>query len=238
MVITFLLGVWAAGRVAMAKSPGCKAVVDGLLTLPMVLPPTVAGFFLLLIFGVKRPLGRMFLEIFGVKLVFSWAAAVITATAISFPLMYRAARGAFEQVDQNLIHAARTLGLGERRIFWAVIMPNAMPGVLSGAILAFARGLGEFGATSMLAGNIAGETRTLPLAIYSEVAAGSFKTAYPYVWIIVAISFAAVAVMNALAAPRGQKGRGKRRIRRFGWLEKDKPGEKGQIKCLIKTLIL
>ncbi len=141
--------------------------------------------------------------------------------------MYRAARGAFEQVDQNLIHAARTLGLGERRIFWAVIMPNAMPGVLSGAILAFARGLGEFGATSMLAGNIAGETRTLPLAIYSEVAAGSFKTAYPYVWIIVAISFAAVAVMNALAAPRGQKGRGKRRIRRFGWLEKDKPGEKG-----------
>ena len=118
----------------------------------MVLPPTVAGFFLLMIFGVKRPLGQLFLELFGVKIVFSWAATVIAAVAISFPLMYRAARGAFEQVDVTLIYAARTLGFSESRIFWKVILPSAMPGVLSGAILAFARGLGEFGATAMLAG--------------------------------------------------------------------------------------
>lgn len=199
IVITFFLGVWAARIVVMSKSQKFKTVVDGILTLPMVLPPTVAGFFLLMIFGVKRPLGQFFLEIFGVKIVFSWAATVIAATVISFPLMYRAARGAFEQVDKTLIYAARTLGFSEGKIFWRVIMPAAMPGVLSGAILAFARGLGEFGATAMLAGNIAGKTQTLPLAIYSEVAAGKMSAAYQYVWIIVVISFLVVVLMNVLA---------------------------------------
>lgn len=210
IVLTFFLGVWAARLVVMAKSPKFKVIVDGILTLPMVLPPTVAGFFLLLIFGVKRPLGRLFLELFGVKIVFSWAATVITATVIAFPLMYRAARGAFEQVDVTLIYAARTLGFSERKIFWKIIMPAAMPGVLSGAILAFARGLGEFGATAMLAGNIAGETRTLPLAIYSEVAAGKMSAAYKYVWIIVAISFIVVVLMNVLAARERRGGRSRR----------------------------
>ena len=199
IVITFFLGVWAARIVVMSKSQKFKTVVDGILTLPMVLPPTVAGFFLLMIFGVKRPLGQFFLEFFGVKIVFSWAATVIAATVISFPLMYRAARGAFEQVDKTLIYAARTLGFSEGKIFWRVIMPAAMPGVLSGAILAFARGLGEFGATAMLAGNIAGKTQTLPLAIYSEVAAGKMSAAYQYVWIIVIISFVVVVLMNVLA---------------------------------------
>lgn len=207
IVLTFFLGVWAARMVVMARSPKVKTVVDGILTLPMVLPPTVVGFFLLMIFGVKRPLGRLFLELFGVKIVFSWAATVITATVISFPLMYRAARGAFEQVDETLIYAARTLGFSERRIFWTVIMPSAMPGVLSGAILAFARGLGEFGATAMLAGNIAGETRTLPLAIYSEVAAGKMSAAYQYVWIIVVISFVVVVLMNVLAIREKKTGK-------------------------------
>ena len=205
IVITFFLGVWAARIVVMSKSQKFKTVVDGILTLPMVLPPTVAGFFLLMIFGVKRPLGQFFLEFFGVKIVFSWAATVIAATVISFPLMYRAARGAFEQVDKTLIYAARTLGLSEGKIFWRVIMPAAMPGVLSGAILAFARGLGEFGATAMLAGNIAGKTQTLPLAIYSEVAAGKMSAAYQYVWIIVIISFVVVVLMNVLAGKEKQK---------------------------------
>lgn len=205
IVITFFLGVWAARIVVMSKSQKFKTVVDGILTLPMVLPPTVAGFFLLMIFGVKRPLGQFFLELFGVKIVFSWAATVIAATVISFPLMYRAARGAFEQVDKTLIYAARTLGFSEGKIFWRVVMPAAMPGVLSGAILAFARGLGEFGATAMLAGNIAGKTQTLPLAIYSEVAAGKMSAAYQYVWIIVVISFVVVVLMNVLAGKEKQK---------------------------------
>ena len=205
IVITFFLGVWAARIVVMSKSQKFKTVVDGILTLPMVLPPTVAGFFLLMIFGVKRPLGQFFLEFFGVKIVFSWAATVIAATVISFPLMYRAARGAFEQVDKTLIYAARTLGFSEGKIFWRVVMPAAMPGVLSGAILAFARGLGEFGATAMLAGNIAGKTQTLPLAIYSEVAAGKMSAAYQYVWIIVVISFVVVVLMNVLAGKEKRK---------------------------------
>lgn len=218
IVITFFLGVWAARLVVMAKSPKVKMVVDGILTLPMVLPPTVAGFFLLMIFGVKRPLGQLFLEVFGVKIVFSWAATVIAATAISFPLMYRSARGAFEQVDQTLIYAARTLGFSEGKIFWKVIMPSAMPGVLSGAILAFARGLGEFGATAMLAGNIAGKTQTLPLAIYSEVAAGKMSAAYKYVWIIVGISFMVVVLMNVLAV----------REKNGGFRKKEKAAEKAE----------
>ena len=197
-IFSFFLGIFAARKIVKA-SPGVKAVLDGILTLPMVLPPTVAGFFLLMIFGVKRPLGQLFLELFGVKIVFSWAATVIAAVAISFPLMYRAARGAFEQVDVTLIYAARTLGFSESRIFWKVILPSAMPGVLSGAILAFARGLGEFGATAMLAGNIAGKTQTLPLAIYSQVAAGKMSMAYQYVWIIVVISFLVVVLMNVLS---------------------------------------
>lgn len=127
IIITFFLGVWMARLVVSARSEKVKMVLDGILTLPMVLPPTVAGFFLLMIFGVKRPLGQLFLELFGVKIVFSWAATVIAAVAISFPLMYRAARGAFEQVDVTLIYAARTLGFSESRIFWKVILPSAMP---------------------------------------------------------------------------------------------------------------
>lgn len=206
IIITFFLGIWMARLVVSARSEKVKMVLDGILTLPMVLPPTVAGFFLLMIFGVKRPLGQLFLELFGVKIVFSWAATVIAAVAISFPLMYRAARGAFEQVDVTLIYAARTLGFSESRIFWKVILPSAMPGVLSGAILAFARGLGEFGATAMLAGNIAGKTQTLPLAIYSQVAAGKMSMAYQYVWIIVVISFLVVVLMNVLSR-RDMRGR-------------------------------
>jgi molybdate transport system permease protein len=134
-----------------------------------------------------------------VKIVFSWTATVIAAVVISFPLMYRSARGAFEQVDQNLIMAARTLGMSERKIFWRIIMPLALPGVVGGGILAFARGLGEFGATAMIAGNIENKTRTLPLAIYSEVAAGNMQIASYYVIIVLAISFLVVVSTNYFA---------------------------------------
>jgi molybdate transport system permease protein len=156
----------------------------------------VAGFFLLYIFGVRGPVGKFFLDFFSVKIAFSWGATVLAAVAISFPLMYRSARGALEQIDPNLIYVGRTLGFSEWRIFWEISLPTALPGIASGGILAFARGLGEFGATAMIAGNISGKTRTLPLAIYSAVSSGDMDIAYNYVLIIVVFSFAVVAAMN------------------------------------------
>lgn len=196
IILTFFLGVGAAFLVFKMRHEKGKMILDGILTLPLVLPPTVAGFFLLYLFGVKRPLGRFFLEWFGVKIAFSWQATVLAAVVISFPLMYRSARGAFEQVDPDLLNAGRSLGMPEGRIFIKVLLPNSLPGLVSGGILAFARGLGEFGATAMIAGNIAGRTRTLPLAVYSDVAAGNMERAWTYVLILVVISFAVVTGMN------------------------------------------
>lgn len=205
IVITFFLGILAAWLVVSLKSEVWRTFLDGLLTLPLVLPPTVAGFFLLYLFGVKRPLGQFFLEYFSVKIAFSWVATVIAAVVMSFPLMYRSARGAFEQVDPNLVQAARTIGMGEWTIFRRILMANAVPGIVSGGVLAFARGLGEFGATAMIAGNIAGKTRTLPMAVYSEVAAGNMEKAYRYVAVIVVIAFLSVIVMNRAGAGNGRK---------------------------------
>jgi molybdate transport system permease protein len=196
IAVTFFLGLLLAEAVAGIRSRKLKMILDGILTLPLVLPPTVAGFFLLWIFGVRGPVGKFFVNLFSIKIAFSWAATVLASAVISLPLMYRSSRGALEQVDRNLIYAGRTLGMGEWKIFWKVSLPTALPGIASGAVLAFARGLGEFGATAMIAGNIAGKTRTLPLAIYSAVAAGDMNTAGVYVLIIVLFSFAVVAVMN------------------------------------------
>jgi len=203
--ITFFAGIAMAKFVLAIRNDWIRILLDGILTLPLVLPPTVAGFFLLYLFGVKRPIGRFFLEYFGVKIAFSWGATVLAAVVISFPLMYRSARGAFEQVDENLVFAGRTLGLSEWKIFWKIMMPGAFPGIVSGGVLAFARGLGEFGATAMVAGNIAGKTRTLPLAIYSEVAAGNMDRAGVYVWIIVTISLFMVGAWNLAALLRERR---------------------------------
>ena len=178
------------------KNDSVKIVLDGIFTLPIVLPPTVVGFFLLYIFGVRGPIGKFFVDFFAVKIAFSWSATVIAAVVMSFPLMYRSARGAFEQVDSNLLDAGRTLGMSEFKIFWKVLLANALPGIISGGILAYARGLGEFGATAMIAGNIAGQTRTLPMAVYSEVAAGNMGDAFNYVIFIVIISFIAIFIMD------------------------------------------
>ena len=205
IIITFFLGLAAAWAVVNMKSERRKIILDGLFTLPMVLPPTVAGFFLLMVFGAKRPVGLFLRNAAGIKIVFTWPATVIAAVTISFPLMYRAARGAFEQTDPSLADAARTLGFSEWRIFRQVVLPEAMPGVLSGAILAFARGLGEFGATAMLAGNIAGVTRTLPLAIYSHVAAGKMEEAFKYVLILAAVSFIVIAGMDLAGSGRRKR---------------------------------
>ncbi len=196
IIVTFFLGVAAAQLVFRLKSKMMKTILDGLFTLPLVLPPTVAGFFLLYIFGMRRPIGKFFIEYFAVKVAFSWGATVLAAVVISFPLMYRAARGAFEQVDPDVLSAGRTIGMSEWKIFWKVQLPIAWPGVISGAVLAFARGLGEFGATAMIAGNIKGKTRTLPLAVYSAVASGNMKEAGEYVAVLVCISFIVVICMN------------------------------------------
>ena len=206
IVFTFFMGILAAWMVVRISHPLVKTILDGIFTIPLVLPPTVAGFFLLYVFGVKRPVGQFFLEYFSVKIAFSWGATVLAAVVMSFPLMYRSARGAFEQVDDTLVQAARTLGMGEWTIFRKVLLANAVPGVVSGGVLAFARGLGEFGATAMIAGNIAGKTRTLPMAVYSEVAAGDMDAAYRYVAIIVVIAFLSVILMNR-AALREKKRR-------------------------------
>ena len=196
ITIVFFLGLLAAWWVERMHSESAKILIDGLFTLPMVLPPTVAGFFLLVIFGNNRLVGRFFIDTFGVQIAFNWIATVLAAGVISFPLMYRSARGALVQVDKGIMEAGRSLGMTEWRIFWRLHLPNALPGIIAGGLLAFARGLGEFGATAMLAGNIAGKTRTLPLAVYSAVAAGDFDSAGVYVLIIVTICLAVVIGLN------------------------------------------
>ena len=196
IVIVFFLGVLAAWWVERLPSESFKIFVDGIFTLPMVLPPTVAGFFLLVVFGNNRIVGRFFIDNFGIQIAFNWIATVLAAGVISFPLMYRSARGALVQVDKGIMEAGRSLGMTEWRIFWRLHLPNALPGIIAGGLLAFARGLGEFGATAMLSGNIAGKTRTLPLAVYSAVAAGDFDSAGVYVLIIVTICLAVVIGLN------------------------------------------
>ena len=199
ILITFFIGLIVAWGIVKMKNDKIKIALDSVFTLPLVLPPTVVGFFLLWIFGVRGPIGRFFIDFFAVKIVFSWYATVIAAVVMSFPLMYRSARGAFEQVDTNLLDAGRTLGMSEWKIFWKVLFANALPGIISGGILAYARGLGEFGATAMLAGNIAGQTRTLPMAVYSDVAAGNIGSAFNYVVVIVVIAFIAISIMDYIA---------------------------------------
>jgi molybdate transport system permease protein len=192
-VITFFLGI-AIARWMARYSGRFKGVIDGVFILPLVLPPTVVGFGLLLLFGKNGPLGRLF-ELIGTTIVFSWPATVISAVVMCFPLMYMSARGGFEQVDRNIENAARTLGASEWRIFWSVTMPLAWPAVVAATILAFARAMGEFGATLMLAGNIPGKTTTIPVAIYFNIQAGHMDQALVLVVIVLVISFASLAAL-------------------------------------------
>lgn len=196
IIAVFCIGVLLAWQVERLHSETGKIIVDAIITLPMVLPPTVAGFFLLYFFGNNRVLGQLIYEVFGVRIAFSWLATVLAAAVISLPLMYRSARGALSQVDHGILEAAQSLGMTEWRIFWRIHLPNALPGIIAGGLLAFARGLGEFGATAMIAGNIAGRTRTLPLAVYSAVAAGDWDAAGWYVAVIVAICLMVVIGLN------------------------------------------
>lgn len=195
---SFFLGIFAARKVVKA-SPRVKAVVDGFLTLPMVLPPTVAGFFLLLLFSKRRPLGMFLYHELGIKVVQSWLGCIIAATVIAFPLMYRNARAAFEQIDANLVYAGRTLGMSDLRIFWTIVMPTAGPGIASGTILTFARALGEFGATSMLAGNIPGKTATISQRIAMVIQDGDYLTAGIWTLIVIGIAFVFIFLMNLIS---------------------------------------
>ena len=183
----------------MHTTPGKKAVLDGILTLPMVIPPTAAGFFLLLLFSRRRPLGILLYEQFDIKVVQTWLGCIIAATVIAFPLMYRNARAAFEQIDVNLIYAARTLGMSETKIFWKVVLPSAGPGVASGTILTFARAMGEYGATSMLAGNIPGKTGTISQKIAMVIQDGDYLTAGIWVAIVILIAFIVIFLMNLIS---------------------------------------
>lgn len=200
-IFSFFLGIYAARKVV-KTTPGKKAIIDGILTLPMVLPPTVAGFFLLLIFSRRRPFGIFLFEQFGIKVVQTWLGCIIAATVISFPLMYRNARAAMEQIDVNLIYAGRTLGMSDTEIFWKVVIPTAGPGIASGTILTFARALGEYGATSMLAGNIPGKTGTISQKIAMVIQDGDYMTAGVWVAIVMVIAFLVIFLMNLISSKK------------------------------------
>ena len=208
-VIVFFAGIFAAYYIA--RLPRLvKGVLDVVLTLPLVLPPTVIGYLLLRLLGPKRILGAWLLRHFGVKVVMTWWSAIFATAVVIFPLMYRTARGAFEQVDKNCIYAARTLGLSENQIFWRIIMPLARPGIVAGTILAFARALGEFGATIMLAGNIPGKTQTMATAVYSAVQAGDQQTAFLWAAVIMVLAFLIVGILNYWPESYCMQGRRRR----------------------------
>ncbi|MBP8597914.1 MAG: molybdate ABC transporter permease subunit [Selenomonas sp.] len=192
-VVTFLAGIGLA--LAVVRMRHFQGLADAIITLPMVLPPTVVGFFLLLFLGRRSAVGRFLLQ-FDLSLVFTWKAAVIAAVVVSLPLMYRTARGAFEQLDPNILAAARTLGVSEWRIFWRVLLPNARAGILAGLVLSFTRALGEFGATIMFAGNIPGTTQTMSTAIYAAVQANDYDLAFDWAAAIVLFSLFFVVLMN------------------------------------------
>ena len=187
-IICFFLGIFLARKVMKLSSPWDN-FIDGLLTLPMVLPPTVAGFFLLLLFSKRRPFGTFLFEHFGIKVVQSFLGCVVAATVISLPLMYRNARSAFALVPKDLVYAGRTLGMSEFSIFWKIIVPLSAPGIFSGTVLSFARALGEYGATSMLAGNIPGKTATISQRIALVMQDQDYTTAGFWVMVVLLLSF-------------------------------------------------
>lgn len=193
-IITSIIGIFISYKMANYKGRG-RGLIDEVFTLPLILPPTVIGFFLLLICGKNGFVGKIFMS-FNKNIIFSWSATVIAATVVAFPMMYRTCRSAFEQIDKNMISAARTLGLSETKIFFKIAIPLAWPGIIGGLVLSFARALGEFGATLMIAGNIPGKTQTMPVAIFFAVEGGDMNKAMLWVLIIVAISFIMIFLLN------------------------------------------
>ncbi|MCU0548506.1 MAG: molybdate ABC transporter permease subunit [Leptolyngbya sp. Prado105] len=193
-IFTFFTGIAVAYWMLNYRGKG-KSLLEGLFISPLILPPTVVGFLLLLIFGKNGFVGQLLMSI-DFSIVFTWSGAVITATVVAFPLMYRTALGAFEQIDESFLAVARTLGASEWTVFRRILFPLALPGVLAGAVLAFARALGEFGATLMLAGNIPGQTQTIPMAIYFAVEAGEMDEAWFWAVVILMISLSGIFAVN------------------------------------------
>ncbi|MDM8245255.1 molybdate ABC transporter permease subunit [Collinsella tanakaei] len=204
LAVTFVLGLVAAWK-TMGTSSRLKGLLDSVFTIPMVLPPTVCGFLLLLLFGQSTGVGRWLIS-HGVALVFTWPAAVISAIVVSFPLMYRTALGAFEGLDAQMLDAARTLGWSEGRIFRRLMLPLAWPSIAAGTVLAFARAMGEFGCTLFFAGNYAGETQTIPIAIYFQWMSGNTDVALFWVIVVIAFSFLVILFINIYTA-RSQRYR-------------------------------
>lgn len=201
-VLVFFAGIFAAYYVARLPR-AVKGILDVILTLPMVLPPTVVGYFILLVFGAKRPLG-IFLAQYGIKFVMTWYGGVLAAAVVAFPLMYRTARGAFESFDDTLAYSAQTLGLSNTYIFWRIRMPYCRQGILAGTVLAFARALGEYGATSMLIGYTPGRTATISTTVYqlwrTNDEAGAFF------WVMVNLGISAVVLLIVNMLERRTKG--------------------------------
>ena len=196
-VIVFFAGIAAAWYVA--KLPVfLRGLLDVVLTLPLVLPPTVTGYFLLRLLGTKRIIGAFMLEKFAIKLSMMWYSAIFASVVVAFPLMYRTARGAFESLDKNLIYAAQTLGLSDTFIFWKIVIPCCKNGITAGAVLSFARALGEYGATSMISGYTPGRTATISTTVYQLWRTGNDELAFKWVLVNIAISFAVLMAVNFL----------------------------------------
>jgi molybdate transport system permease protein len=196
-VITFFLGILAAYYIARLPKL-LKGLLDVILTLPLVLPPTVVGYLLLRLLGPNRPIGAWVLDTFGVKIPMTWWSAIFATAVVAFPLMYRTARGAFESFDQTLAYSGQTLGLSNTYIFWRIRMPYCRQGILAGTVLAFARALGEYGATSMIAGYTPGKTATISTTVYQLWRTNDDAAAFKWVLVNIAISFIVLMAVNML----------------------------------------
>ena len=196
-VIIFFVGIFAAYYIAKAPR-ALKGILDVILTLPLVLPPTVVGYLLLRVLGPKRIVGAWFLSAFGIKLTMTWWSAIFATTVVIFPLMYRTARGAFESFDETLAYSGQTLGLSNSYIFWRIRMPYCRQGILAGTVLAFARALGEYGATSMIAGYTPGRTATISTTVYQLWRTNEDGEAFKWVLVNLAISFVVLLAVNML----------------------------------------
>ena len=208
-VIVFFTGICAAYYIARLH-PVLKGFLDVVLTLPLVLPPTVVGYLLLRVLGPKRVIGAWALAVFGVKLTMTWWSAIFATTVVIFPLMYRTARGAFESFDESLAYSGQSLGLSNTYIFWRIRMPYCRQGILAGTVLAFARALGEYGATSMVSGYTPGRTATISTTVYQLWRTNDDALAFKWVLVNMAISFVVLLAVNLLAR-RGGSGGGRRR---------------------------
>ncbi|MBN8047904.1 molybdate ABC transporter permease subunit [Paraclostridium bifermentans] len=202
-LITFILGIIISYKIFWYKGR-YESLIDTILTLPLVLPPTVVGFFILITIGKNGPVG-MILKTIDINLIFTWTATVISAVIVSFPIMYRSLKSSFEQIDNNMIFAAKTLGLSEKEIFMKIMLPISYPGIIGAVILSFARAIGEFGATLMIAGNIPGKTQTMPIAIFFAVESGDMNKAMIWVMIIIGISSIVITISNFISKSRDKK---------------------------------